>query len=155
MTSNFAACEEFFILVVEGHIISAALTLFEMKSIEVKPSEKFFPEKSTNLAPTERRNMLLMACMEVVRSYVDVTYEKKSYERNKEGEDGVHDYGCDILNLGLFYMEFVHAIHDGDGNRIIRCWRYLLLIFKICGRKNYSIKAFTLLSQYSFSYHQD
>ena len=27
-------------------------------------------------------------------------------------------------------MEFVDAIREGDGSRILRCWRYLLLLFK-------------------------
>ena len=35
-------------------------------------------------------------------------------------------------------------------DRILRCWRYLLLIFKARKRKNYSIEAINLLSQYHF-----
>ena len=27
-------------------------------------------------------------------------------------------------------MEFCDAIREGDGERVLRCWQYLLLIFK-------------------------
>ena len=47
-------------------------------------------------------------------------------------------------------MEFKDSIREGDGERIIRCWRYLLPLFKVSGGKNYCIEAFTLLAQYSF-----
>ena len=47
-------------------------------------------------------------------------------------------------------MEFNDAVREGDGDRILRCWRYFLLIFKVSGRNNYAIEAFTLLSQYTF-----
>ena len=62
----------------------------------------------------------------------------------------MHAYACNLVSSGLLYMEFVDAIREGDGHRIIRCWRYFLLHFKIERRINYSIEAFTLLSQYQF-----
>lgn len=153
-TDNLSACEEFFLLVVEGHLISAALTLFGMETLEDKPSVKFFPTSSASLPPTERAQILRIACSQFVKSYVDMTFGKKkdgdSTGTGIEESDGVCSYACDVLNLGLFYMEFVDAVREGDGDRIIRCWRYLLLIFKSSGRKNYSVEAFTVLCQYSF-----
>ena len=47
-------------------------------------------------------------------------------------------------------MEFSNAVREGDGFRILRCWRYLMLIFKATNRTNYSGEAFTLLVQYHF-----
>ena len=47
-------------------------------------------------------------------------------------------------------MEFMDATREGDGERIIRCWRYLLLLFKLDKRTNYSVEAFNLLAQYEF-----
>lgn len=44
-------------------------------------------------------------------------------------------------------MEFCDSIREGDGHRILRCWRYLMLATK---RKNYSIEALNLLAQYHF-----
>ena len=47
-------------------------------------------------------------------------------------------------------MEFNDAIREGDGERIIRCWRYFLLLYKANGRTNYSVEAFILLAQHDF-----
>ena len=47
-------------------------------------------------------------------------------------------------------MEFHDAIKEGDGLRVLRCWKYLLLLFKASQKKNYSIEAFQFLCQYHF-----
>jgi len=54
------------------------------------------------------------------------------------------------MSLGLLLMEFNDAVREGDGTRILRCWRYFLLLFKASGRTNYSVEAFTLLAQYEY-----
>ena len=33
-------------------------------------------------------------------------------------------------------MEFKDAIREGDGNRVLRVWKYFLLLFKAADRKN-------------------
>ena len=60
VTKNEAACEEFFALVVESHIISAAMTIFNMKSIDDEPQyQNYFPPKSCDLDSLQRRNILI------------------------------------------------------------------------------------------------
>ena len=44
--------------------------------------------------------------------------------------DSVHSYACEILSLGLLYAEFQDAIREGDGLRVLRCWRYFLRTFR-------------------------
>ena len=56
-----------------------------------------------------------------------------------------------LLALGCFYLEFSHAICEGDGDRVLRCWRYMLPMFISSGRKNYAIEALNLLVQHDFS----
>ena len=48
-------------------------------------------------------------------------------EEDDGGRDGVCEYAQEVLSLGLLYMEFNDAIREGDGERILRCWRYFLL----------------------------
>jgi L1 cell adhesion molecule like protein len=64
--------------------------------------------------------------------------------------DGVYDYAKDTLVLGLLLMEFNDSIREGDGDRIIRCWKFLLPLFKSTGRTKYSVEAVTLLAQYYY-----
>ena len=47
-------------------------------------------------------------------------------------------------------MEFRDAIKERDGLRILRCYRYLLPIFKSSGKKNYSIEILTFLLQHDY-----
>ena len=63
-------------------------------------------------------------------------------------------YARETLTLGLLLMELNDAVREGDGHRIIRCWRFFLLLFKASNRKNYSIEAFTLLCQFHFIFSE-
>ena len=60
------------------------------------------------------------------------------------------EYNKRLLGLGCFYLEFSNAIKEGDGERVLRCWRYLLPLFKSSGRKNYSIEVLNMLCQYEY-----
>ena len=53
-----------------------------------------------------------------------------------------------MLDNGLLYMNFVDALSEGDGNRIIRSWKFMLLHFYAAKKKTkYSIEALYLLLQ--------
>ena len=60
------------------------------------------------------------------------------------------EYGKEVLSLGILYLEFHDAIREGNGLRVLRCWKYLFLLFRASQRTNYSIEAFNLLCQYAF-----
>lgn len=61
--------------------------------------------------------------------------------------DEVYLYACDLLTLGLLWMCFHDAIREGDGARVMIYWKFLLPVFKILGRRNYSIEAVTIQLQ--------
>jgi L1 cell adhesion molecule like protein len=131
-----------------------------MSSLEDKPSAEFFPEGSSELDTLQRRQVLMAGLRELTRKFVvlDVTLKDPKQAKAKAGKktphseefDRVHAYSCDLMSLGLLLMEFGDAVREGDGTRILRCWRYFLLLFKASDRTNYSIEAFTLLAQYEY-----
>ena len=53
-------------------------------------------------------------------------------------------------NFWVWVAEFCDAIREGDGERVLRCWRYLLPVFKSSGRKNYSIEVLNMLCQFQY-----
>lgn len=61
--------------------------------------------------------------------------------------DGVFDYACAVLNDGLLLMEFRDAIHEGDGDRVLRCWKFLMLYFRVAGHTKYALEAFTFFAK--------
>ena len=64
----------------------------------------------------------------------------------KISPDGVHNYASAVLNDGLLLLEFKDAVREGDGERILRVWKVLLMYFHHAKHKNYKLEAFHLLS---------
>ena len=143
--SSVSACEDFLLHVVETHIVSACMAAFGMSTVDDIPTTFQAVSAESTL---QRRRTLLEAIDKVITSHVNFSIGSSS-EVETPQKDHVLEYGQEILTLGLLYMEFIDAVREGDGERIVRCWRYFLLIFKATGRKNYSIEAFTFLCQYS------
>ena len=52
--------------------------------------------------------------------------------------------------MGLLLLEFKDSIREGDGHRVLWCWKYFLLIFRAMQHKNYCIEALNLLLQYHY-----
>ena len=46
-----------------------------------------------------------------------------------EESDDIFNYQCNFMDHGLLFMNFTDAIAEGDGDRIMRCWKFLLLHF--------------------------
>ena len=58
-------------------------------------------------------------------------------ERLVSSVDNVHNY---LLSLGCLYLEMQDAIREGDGERVMQCWQYLLPNFPNSGHKNYTLR---------------
>ena len=94
---DVAACENFFELVVEAHIVAAAMLMFEMSSIDDHPCTALFPQGSERMSKQQRKSILLSAVKKVVTDLVDVSYPKAS----KKDSDHVYAYARKVLFLGL------------------------------------------------------
>ena len=60
--------------------------------------------------------------------------------------DGV----VEVLSMGLLWHGFHDAIKEGDGERILRYWKFLLVIFKSTRHKNYAKESVIVLHQYYY-----
>lgn len=49
-----------------------------------------------------------------------------------------------MLNDGLLLLELRDAIYEGDGLRIIRCWKFMLLYWRYTGHTKYTHEALQL-----------
>ena len=58
--------------------------------------------------------------------------------------DGVFNYASAVLNDGMLLMEFEDAVKEGDGLRILRCWKSMLIYFHTAGHSNYTKEAILL-----------
>ena len=144
------ACEDFFETVVKGHVISCAMNKLGMTDIDDLPSEHAIAPETWMKDDTERRRILMDIATQIVEENVDLSlnFLPDTGVSREMGADNVYNYACEVLSLGLLYLEYRDAIREGDGERVMKIWKYLLLLFKASGRTNYSIEALTLLSQY-------
>jgi len=55
----------------------------------------------------------------------------------------VHLYAREVLTLGLIWLGFNDVIKEGDGDMVIRYWRFLLLTFKRGDSQIISLKLLT------------
>ena len=120
-----------------------------MSSRNDTPTDVLFPEGCTILNPKEWWNVMKLAVRKVVDEYIDIGYPTPSTMKDN---DHVRAYAKELLSFGLLLMEFIDSICEGDGERIIRCWRYFLPLFKCSDHTNYSVKGFNLFEyKYAFT----
>lgn len=144
--ANFNACEDFLTVIVTGHVLAAAMKVLKMSTLEDLPSSEFIPIWTADTK--ERREAIERISLKIVDEFVDFTFHKKKSTASKHNL--VISYATELLSLGLFFQEYSDSVREGDGIRVLRCWRYLLPLFIASQRKNYSIEAFNFLYQYHF-----
>jgi len=150
--NDFNACDDFFDVVISGHIIAAVLVSLKMKSTSDTPSDDVFPDVQ-NLwmcSEDDRKSALDKVCKELYDKFVGFTFNDPVVSSTKD-TDGIYSYSKQLLRLGCFYLEFADGIREGDGERVLRCWRYLLPICLGSGRTNYSCEILNMLFQHSFA----
>lgn len=108
------AAEDFLEVVVEAHVMAAA-----------------------NSVPDNAQ----ISSVQVLAERIVKTFIHLKVGETTDCDDGVYLYACDLLILGMIWMGFHDAIREGDGERVMLYWKFLLVVFKLTGRKNYSIEA--------------
>ena len=101
---NMKGAEDFLLVVLHSHIISAAkkiLSDFDIQSV-------------TNLAK------------KIVESFFRITTPSVAYVNSDKSTDQVHMYATELLTLSLLWHNFHDASKEGDGDRLIRCCFYYL-----------------------------
>lgn len=146
---NYNACDDFFQVIMNSHIIAATLTMLEMKSADDTPSDSNVPNAlNVWMESTDtRKEILRKICKKMLDTHVSFSFNSVDTKTTK---DNVREYGRQLLGLGLFYLEYSDAIRQGDGRRLLRCWRYLLPVFKASGRRNYSCEVVNMLYQHLY-----
>lgn len=134
---NVHACEDFLNVVLTGYILAAAKEIDELQGC-----------MAAEMNINERYDWFRLGVAKLVVKYVhEHIVLPASKDKVTKPVDGVLNYGEHLLSLGLLYMEFVDGIREGDGFRVMRCWRFFLPLFKSAKRKNYAIEALNLLMQ--------
>jgi L1 cell adhesion molecule like protein len=141
--NNFHACSEFFNVVLDAHIATAAAQVLGCEKVEEINLQHLFPSGEIPPEGTEQlRAIEKLAAMVVDRFAM---YEPEEVCQSSS-DDHVHNYACLLLTMGLLARNFQDSSREGDGERIIRCWRFLFLHYKEGGHTKYILEAFYLLA---------
>ncbi len=66
---------------------------------------------------------------------------------DSNNEDRVYNYGTQVMQLGTFFMQMDDTKCEGDGERMMRNWKLLMLYARCTGRsKKYAFEAMRLLT---------
>ena len=143
VTKDMTACEEFMELITNAYVISAATHIGEVCNVKELAS-KIMSSDNQVAAVTSIAKTL---CSKMVNLH---TTAADTMEPTDSSLDRVLEYSKEVLSLGLLLMEFKDAIREGDGLRVLRCWKYFFLFFRATNHKNYCIEALHFLMQYYY-----
>ena len=115
--------QDFLSLVVHAHVIAAAKNLMLENNFETPQSlATAIVEKYIRLPGADGESVVTMC------------------------DDGVLLYASEVLSLGLLWFGFHDAIQEGDGDRILNYWKFLLVLFKSTNHPNYAKEVVNLCS---------
>jgi len=125
---NVKALEDYLSLMISAHVIAAAKNLMLEKTFD----------KPADLASA------------IVEKYI--RFPRPDDESVPSVcQDGVLLYATEVLSLGLLWNGFHDAIQEGDGDRLLNYWKFLLVLFKSTSHSNYAKEAVNLLLQYYYT----
>ena len=78
--------------------------------------------------------------------------ENTSASSSPPSKDYIYNYACVRLSFGMLIRNFNDVVREGDGVRILRCWKFLILIYKANKHHKYALQHCILaqrLSPYS------
>ena len=84
----------------------------------------------------------------MVSSYINLTAFNTMEDDDK---DQVRAYAREVLSLGVLLLEFNDSVHEGDDERLMRVWKFFMLIFRSVGKTKYTLEGLILLIQANFS----
>ena len=127
---NTNASEDFLLLLLHAYTIAAAKVIM-------------------SLTPTESVQELARA---IVVNYV--RFPRVTDTDPQQCDDKVFVHSTELLSLSIIWHGFHDAVKEGDGDRILRYWKLLLVIFKSTNNYNYSKEAVSLLTQYHYLFSE-
>jgi len=122
------AAEDFLLVVLHSHVIAAAKAILS-------------GSEATDVASLSES---------IVNQYINITVPSTSTIISIKSTDKVCMYGMEILTLGLLWHNFHDSIREGDGERLMRNWKFNLLVFKAARCKNYRIEALNIILQANY-----
>lgn len=127
------AAEDFLLLLLHTHVVAAADAI------------------QANITSVESVAELARL---IVVNYLLLPQDDKGFDDASVCGDEVYLYATELLTMALLWHGFHDSIREGDGERILRYWKFMLIIFKATNHRNYAKEAVVLLYQYYYLFSE-
>ena len=146
--SNVNATTDFIEVTLAGYAVCAAMEVLGMEKITDQPDDLPSPEMC--LSAEEKKRTLSSVTSAIVSQFINLTVtlqedseapkSKRRKRKSKSGKssdstaaalketDRVFEYSREFLTLGMLHAEFNDS--EGDGIRLLRCWKFFCCSLK-------------------------
>ena len=131
---------DFLETVVKGHWLACACNILDVESLECRlmiPQCKSDDEKKAYVESIAQKIVDDMSIVE--SSFFDCSPD--------DTDDKVYNYARVLCHYGSLIMELQDAWREGDGERVMRCWKMALPHFQAANRTKYSLEALRIQFQ--------
>ena len=135
---------DFLYTVVKGHWVACACEILGITSVEGPISA---PRGIYNESADKQREYVEAIARKVVERLTLVDSSFVTPGETDDTGDTCYNYARVLCHYGSLVMEFRDAWAEGDGQRVVRCWKLFLPHFQVAGRTKYSLAAFNLQLQ--------
>ncbi len=140
---NMKGCEDFLYIILCSHIVAAADEIENScdETLTIKIISGLIVDKYVNFLSDKNHGII---------------GDEDDEEVKEDDEDGdeVHSYASEVLSLALIWHSYHDAVKEGDGERVMMIWKYLLIIFSRTGRTNYTKEVLIQLLQNNYLFSE-
>ena len=146
---NVDACVDFLVTVFSGHILAAAcIDLGISKPEDNLPSGALPPGLHKAKSEIKKSYIFKVAGKIADRfTIIENTFKRKRPEEEPVSDDGVNNYARVLCHYASMLVEFIDATNEGDGERVLRCWKLFLPHFYDAHRTKYALEALNIQIQ--------
>ena len=134
---------DFLNTVVKGHWLACTCDVLEIPNLSANVA---IPPELKKATAAEQLGFIMRISEQIVERLTLVDSSFLSGEIHDKG-DTVYNYARILCHYGSLAMEFRDAWAEGDGNRVLRCWKLFMPHFLASGCTKYSLQALRLQFQ--------
>lgn len=140
------ACIDLLETVATGHWIACACDILGISSPD---ADIILPANLKSSTDSEKLLFVYNIARQVVDqlTLVDLAFIAQDGSTTPEDDDKVFNYTRTLCHFASLMMEFRDAWAEGDGDRVVRCWKIFLPHFVQDGRRKYALEALRLQFQ--------
>ena len=139
------ACVDLIYTVMKGHILASACEVLKVTGLGDSPT---LPSGIKTAPKPQQLAYICDIAQAIVDkcTLVDTAFSGKREDTQETG-DGMFNYARVLCHFGSLVMEVKDAWSEGDGERMVRCWKLLMPHFKAAGHTKYALEALRLQIQ--------